>query len=80
MPLVAASVISFRGEINPIVNLPIKLGLYQSNKYCYSTGRFLLSILSVRFTIEFYKVNLIINVSSKTIHDVTLTVKVKFYQ
>ena len=29
IPLVAASVIGFRGEINPIVNLPVKLGLYQ---------------------------------------------------
>ena len=29
IPLVAASVTSFRGEINPIVNVPVKLGLYQ---------------------------------------------------
>ena len=29
IPLAAASVIGFRDEINPIVNLPVKLGLYQ---------------------------------------------------
>ena len=29
IPLVAASVIGFRGEIDPIVNLPVKLGSYQ---------------------------------------------------
>ena len=29
IPLLAASVISCRGEINPTVNLPVNLGLYQ---------------------------------------------------
>ena len=50
----AASVIGFRGEINPIVNLPVKLELYQQNKYCYSTDsvcyQFYLYVLLLNFT------------------------------